>query len=71
MKNLKFDFLENPQKEANTSDVLLPHLSALSKKALNMLRGGVDDCDAVCLPPGYDHCNCLTNLCVTEPEALA
>ncbi len=70
MKNLRFDFVEDPQNEAHSSDLLLPHLSALSKEKLNLLRGGVEDCDAVCLPPGYDYdppCNCLSNLCA-NPE---
>ena len=58
MEGLKFDFVEGPKKMAGSSDILLPHLSSLSKEKLNRLKGDFKDCDAVCTPPGYDQCSC-------------
>ncbi len=58
MKDLKLDFLEGPKKTVNPSDVLLPQLSSLSKEKVKRIKGDFRDCDAVCLPPGYDSCSC-------------
>lgn len=71
----KFKFIESPNKGLDAADVVMPHLSDLSKDELDKLKGGYIDCDAVCLPPGYDYpCKCLSNLCVayvpTDPIAV-
>jgi hypothetical protein len=65
MTKIKFDFIETPEKTLDAADFLMPHLSMLSELDLRKMKGGVRDCDAVCLPPGYTYtppCNCKDNL---------
>lgn len=66
MTQIKFDFIETPEKTLDAADVLMPHLSALSELDLQKMKGGAyEPCDAVCLPPGYNYippCNCKDNL---------
>lgn len=54
MNQIKFNFIETPEKILNVADALMPHLSNLSASDLKNLKGGMyRSCDAVCLPPGY------------------
>lgn len=65
MTQIKFDFIETPEKTLDAADALMPHLSTMSELELQKMKGGYVPCDAVCLPPGYDYvppCNCKTNL---------
>jgi hypothetical protein len=65
VSKIKFDFIETPGEMLDTADVLMPHLSTSSERDLQKMKDGVRDCDAVCLPPGYDHtppCDCKANL---------
>jgi hypothetical protein len=62
MTQIKFDFIENPEKTLDAADALMPHLSALSEEDLQKMKGGMVPCDAVCLPPGYGPCNCYQTL---------
>jgi hypothetical protein len=62
MTKIKFDFIETPEKTLAAADALMPQLSTLSEADLEKMKGGLRDCDAVCLPPGYGPCECYTNL---------
>ncbi len=62
MSKIKFDFIESPKRTVDAADVLMPHLSKLSKNDLQKMKAGQQGCDAVCLPPGYGPCGCWTNL---------
>jgi len=73
MSKFKFDFIETPDSNLDAADVLMPHLSNLSESDLEKLKGGYVDCDAVCLPPGYDNpiCDCKSNLAIAAyPEYM-
>lgn len=64
MTQIKFDFIETPEKTVEVADVMIPHLSTIDEYDLKEIKSKFLDCDAVCLPPGYDKpvCNCKDNL---------
>jgi hypothetical protein len=65
MTQIKFDFIETPEKTLDAADVLMPHLSTLSELELQKMKGGTVPCDAVCEAPGYTYvppCHCKSNL---------
>ena len=64
MAQINFNFIETPEKTIDVVDVMIPHLSAMDENDLQEMKSKFRDCDAVCLPPGYDKptCNCKDNL---------
>ena len=73
MKKVNFTVIQKSR--ALDSDLQTAFGESISREVLDMIRGGRSNtqtaqqdvkkaCDAVCLPPGYGHCSCHSDLLV-------